>query len=226
MVAGLILLFSIFQEESPRSYIRRGQAERAIKAMCRIRNLPANHPYVIEELDYIRLSWQLEQETSRGQGFIGILKEIFLTPSNLYRVYLGVMGQLLAQWSGAGSITIYAPNFFSLIGVKGTKESLFASAVFAVVKFVSAVICMLFLVDVIGRKRSLLIGIVLQSISMIYIASFLTSVPQLGVVKGYVLPEAKKAAGLGAIAMIYVSGFGWAMGWNSMVCPHRLSLAI
>lgn len=76
--------------------------------------------------------------------------------------------------------------------------------------------CMLFLVDYIGRKRSLLLGICLQAISMIYIASFLTSVPQLGVVKGYTLPSDKKPASTAAIAMIYLSGLLWALGWNTM----------
>jgi MFS family permease len=48
-----------------------------------------------------------------------------------------------------------------------------------VVKFVVAILCAFFLVDVIGRKRSLSIGITLQMISMMYIAAFLTAVPQL-----------------------------------------------
>jgi hypothetical protein len=51
---------------------------------------------------------------------------------------------------------------------------------------------------------------------MVYIAGFLTAVPQLGTVKGFVLPSNQKGASQGAIAMIFVSGFGWALGWNSM----------
>jgi hypothetical protein len=38
----------------------------------------------------------------------------------------------------------------------------------------------------------------------------------MGVVKGFKLPENKKGASEGAIAMIFISGFGWALGWNSM----------
>jgi MFS family permease len=78
------------------------------------------------------------------------------------------------------------------------------------------VICALFLVDVIGRKRALLIGITLQAISMIYIAAFLTDTPEMGVDDSYILPESKKGSSRGAIAMIYISGVGWALGWNSM----------
>lgn len=50
---------------------------------------------------------------------------------------------------------------------------------------------------------------------MIYIAAFLTAVPQIDE-KGFVFSKSQKAASIGAIVFIYVSGFGWAMGWNSI----------
>lgn len=135
-------------------------------------------------------------------------------PNNFYRIYLGLGSQLLSQWSGAQSITIYAPEFFALLGTKGQNEKLFATAIFGVVKFVAAIICALFLVDVIGRKRSLGVGIGLQALSMCYIAAFLTAVPQLA--EGQKYTNTQQHAATGAIVMIYISGFGWAMGWNSM----------
>ena len=150
-----------------------------------------------------------------GAGPMGIVKEIFCNKNNLYRLYLGLMAQVLSQWSGAGSITLYAVDLFSLLGIQGQNESLLVTAVFGIVKLVAAVCCALFLVDFIGRKRALLIGISLQAISVLYIACFLTTVPQLGI-DGYDLPDSKKGASVGAIAMIYLSGFGWALGWNSM----------
>lgn len=113
-------------------------------------------------------------------------------------------------------ITLYAPDLFKLIGITGSEEGLLVTAIFGIVKLIAAIGCALFLVDVIGRKRALLTGITLQAISMIYVAAFLTSVPELGIVDGFVLPDKDKAASRGAIAMIYVSGFGWALGWNSM----------
>lgn len=126
------------------------------------------------------------------------------------------MAQILSQWSGAGSITLYAPDLFELLGVTGNNENLLVTAIFGIVKFVAAIICALFLVDVIGRKRALLLGITLQALSMVYVAGFLSAVPEMGVVEDFQLPANKKGASEGAIAMIYISGFGWALGWNSM----------
>lgn len=105
------------------------------------------------------------------------------------------------------AITIYAPQYFAIVGVTGTEEGLLATAVFGVVKFVSALLCAFFLVDFIGRKRALCTGITLQFISMLYIAIFLWV--DSGAAKGAKQSASQKHAATGAIAMIYISGFGW-----------------
>lgn len=214
MFAGIILLLSFFNYESPRYLIKIGQDDKATANLARVRGLSIDDDHIIKEISEIQLQLQEEQEATLGQGWIGILKEMFLMPNNFYRIYLGLFSQLLSQWSGAQSITIYAPEFFALLGTKGQNEKLFATAIFGVVKFVAAIICALFLVDVIGRKRSLGMGIGLQAISMCYIAAYLTAVPTLE--DGEVFTSSQKSASTGAIVMIYFSGFGWAMGWNSM----------
>ncbi|KAI1371474.1 putative MFS quinate transporter [Hypoxylon crocopeplum] len=214
--AGLIFILTFFQYESPRYLIKQGKHEKAIEYMAHIRHLPVDDPYVLSEINAIRAAHEEELEATMGASWYGVLKEMFLIPSNLYRLYLSSMVQFLSQWSGAGSITLYAPDLFNILGITGQNESLLVTAVFGIVKFVAAVICALFLVDVIGRKRALLLGISLQAISMIYVAGFLTAVPELGVDDDYVLPQAEASASRGAVAMIYISGCGWALGWNSM----------
>ncbi|KAL5365262.1 general substrate transporter [Aspergillus floccosus] len=214
--AGLIALLSLLQYESPRFLIKKGKYEQALKNLARIRHLPEDHEYVLGEIQSIQASHDAEMEATMGSGPLGIIKEAFLVPSNLYRLYLAGMAQLMSQWSGAGSITLYAPDLFKLLGITGSNESLLVTAVFGIVKLVAAIVCALFLVDVIGRKRALLLGITLQAISMVYVAGFLTAVPEMGIDDSFQLPENKLGASRGAIAMIYISGIGWALGWNSM----------
>lgn len=213
--AGIIFILSFFNYESPRLLMKRGQNENATKNLARIRNLPEDHVVVQREIGDIARQLHEEEEATLGAGWLGLIKEMFLIPNNFYRIYLGLFCQLLSQWSGAGSITVYAQDFFALLGTSGQQEKLFATAIFGVVKFVAAMMCALFLVDVIGRKRSLSIGIFLQAISMVYIAAFLTAVPDIDA-DDFVFTTSQKRASIGAIVMIYVSGFGWAMGWNSI----------
>lgn len=168
---------------------------------------------VIREILEIKFQLEEEMAATLGQNWTGIVKEMFLIPSNLYRIYLGVAVQLLTQWCGAQSITVYAPDFFLIVGVSGQNEKLFATCILGVVKLVGALICAFFLVDVVGRKRSLTIGITIQSISMAYIAIFLTVV---GTPDPKSFSRSEKSASIGAIAMIYISSFGWALGWNGI----------
>ncbi|KAL2844366.1 putative MFS quinate transporter [Aspergillus pseudoustus] len=216
MFAGIIFILSFFQYESPRYLVKRSKDEEGLRNLARIRNLPADHEYILQEFGSIRASYQMEIEGTQGMGWKGVVKEAFSKGNNVYRLYIAFMAQILSQWSGAGSITLYAPDLFKLLGIEGENESLLVTAVFGIVKFVAALICALFLVDYIGRKRALLIGICLQAFAMIYVAAFLTTVPEMGVVDGFQLPSSQLGASRGAIAMIYISGFGWALGWNSM----------
>ncbi|GLI72035.1 hypothetical protein PoHVEF18_000202 [Penicillium ochrochloron] len=205
---------TLFAKESPRFLMKTGQQEKAAQTMSYLRNLPVEHPYVRTELIDINDQLEREREATLGSGWIGPLKELCVIPSNRYRLMIGLMAQLLGQWSGANSITIYAPEFFALLGTTGQTEKLFATAIFGVVKFVSAIACALFLVDFIGRKRSLTYGILLQLLSMLYIAIYLTAVP--AVTADKVKSSATKHASTGAIVFIYFSGVGWALGWNSI----------
>ncbi|KAF2622534.1 MFS quinate transporter-like protein [Macroventuria anomochaeta] len=215
MFAGIIFILSFGAKESPRWLIKVGRHEEALKNLAQLRNLPADHPYITTEVIDINDQLNREREATMGTSWLGPIREMFSSKSNLYRLQLSVMSQLLGQWSGANSITIYAPQYFAMMGTTGQNEKLFATAIFGVVKFVSSMLCAFFLIDFIGRKRSLSTGITIQLVSMLYMGIFLLidnkisdkSVPQ---------STSQKHAAMGAIVMIYFSGFGWALGWNSI----------
>ncbi|KAH6903141.1 MFS quinate transporter-like protein [Coprinopsis sp. MPI-PUGE-AT-0042] len=215
MFAGIIFLLSFFAKESPRWLIKVGRHEEALQNLSVLRQLPADHPYVTTEIMDINDQLNREREATTGMTWLGPLREILTSKANLYRMQLSVMSQVLGQWSGANSITIYAPQYFAMMGTTGQSEKLFATAIFGVVKLISSLLCAFFLIDFIGRKRSLSIGITIQFVSMLYMAIFLLS--DNGIADETVAQtSAQKHAAMGAIVMIYFSGFGWALGWNSI----------
>lgn len=192
--------------------------EKALKNLCKLRNLPEDHPNITSEIIDVREQLEREQESTRGPSFWGKTKELVTIPANRYRFMLGIMSQLLGQWSGASAITIYATSFFAALGKTGQSEKLFATCILGVVKFCSAYLCAFFLIDFIGRRRSLYIGIMLQTVSICYVAIYLAQVPASAHVTdggAAAVTGSAKRAGIGAIAALYISGFGWAMGWNS-----------
>jgi hypothetical protein len=200
--------------------------EQAAEKLSKLRNLPVDHWYVQSELLDITNQLEREQEATMGAGWLGPIKELVTLPENRYRLSLSVFSQLLGQWSGASSITIYATEYFAMMGVTGDQEGLFATAIFGIVKFCSALICAFFLIDFLGRKKALMTGISLQFVSMMYMAIFLVIDTNVGE-EDAPQSSSEKAAAKGAIGMIYISGFGWALGWNSiqyLVCPLNRTL--
>lgn len=213
--AAIIFVASFFAIESPRWLVKVGKHEKAAANLSKLRNLDVDHWYVQSELIDINDQLEREREATKGTTWLGPIRELFSSKSNLYRIQLSIMSQLLSQWSGASSITIYAAKYFAMMGTTGDKEKLFATAIFGVVKFISAMLCAFFLIDYIGRKRSLMIGITCQLLSMLYMAIFLIMDTGIGE-EGYVPTGSVKSAATCAIVMIYISGFGWALGWNSV----------
>ncbi|GAB7363959.1 hypothetical protein MBLNU230_g4521t1 [Neophaeotheca triangularis] len=214
MFGVVVLLMSLTAIESPRHLIRVGKHEDALKAMAKLRGMETTDPYVLREIQEIEASYQHEQEATLGIGWKGTVKEIFTIRRNSYRLFLTNLAQLLACWSGGSSITVYAADLFAIVGIDGEEQALLSTAIFGVVKFVASVVCALFLVDTLGRKRSLVIGITLQTIAFFYVAIFLNIVP-IAKNPDYQVTASEQAASTGAIAMIYISGCGWALGWNS-----------
>ncbi|KAK3209169.1 hypothetical protein GRF29_69g988652 [Pseudopithomyces chartarum] len=215
MFAGIIFTLSFLSKESPRWLVKVGRHEEALKNLSQLRQLSPDHPYVVSEILDINDQLNREREATMGTTWLGPIRELFSSKANLYRIQLSIFSQLLGQWSGANSITIYAPKYFEMMGTTGQNEKLFATAIFGLVKLISSVICALFLVDFIGRKRALSSGITLQLVAMLYMAIFLFIDKSISV-KGAPQSGSMKHAAMGAIVMIYVSGFGWALGWNSI----------
>lgn len=199
-VAVLIAVLSFGCVESPRWLIKVGRPMDAANCLAKIRNLPVEHDFVQSELRAVAEELELEREATMGTTWFGPLRELVMIPSNRYRLMLSIGVQLGSQWSGANSITVYAVEYFQMVGISGSEEKLFATAILGLVKFISASACAFVLVDWIGRKRSLLSGMTLQFIAMLYMGIFLTVDSGVGA-KDAVQTASQRHAGTGAIVM-------------------------
>ncbi|CAI0649119.1 unnamed protein product [Colletotrichum noveboracense] len=91
-----------------------------------------------------------------------------------------------------------------IIGVEGgVGNTLFLSGMYGFSKLMFSLISSFFLIDLLGRRKSLSIGITCQMLSHIYIGVF---------VKVYQEGQVSQSASEAAIAAIFVHAFGYAVG--------------
>lgn len=99
----------------------------------------------------------------------------------------------------------------------GSKYLPVFTVIFGIIKMIASVSCAFFLVDAIGRKRSVFIGISLQALAALYLAVFLSTVnPDTASDSSTFKSASEERASVGAIVMIFISGIGWALGINTI----------
>ncbi|OJJ68894.1 hypothetical protein ASPBRDRAFT_77222 [Aspergillus brasiliensis CBS 101740] len=213
LIPGVLMCLMIpFVPETPRYLINHGKEEQGLENLCRLRKLPADHPYIQTEYQEIVAQVKFEQECHQGHSYWVVLQDIVLIKSNSRRFFLAVMLFLFHKFTGTDSLNYYAPEIFELIGVNGTSNSLLTTGVYGVVKFVVTIFYVTYLVDRVGRRRPLLVGAVLQATAMLYLALYLrfagTNTSTIG---------GTPAGGIVGIVWIYIYAFGWSFG-HSVAC--------
>ncbi|KAF4534011.1 MFS quinate transporter [Lasiodiplodia theobromae] len=133
-VPAIGITMSFFLHESPRWLCLRGRHEEAFSTLVTIRGLGQDHAYLVAEWDQMRDQVAREKEEFGGLGYISILRETFCVRANLRRVQLVVVAYILAQFSGANSVTNYLPEIFGIVGVESTDVKVYASGLYALAK--------------------------------------------------------------------------------------------
>ncbi|PYI17870.1 general substrate transporter [Aspergillus violaceofuscus CBS 115571] len=211
MMAGFILIVSIGCVESPRYLCQKQRTDRATRALSRLRTHPEDSPEIRDEIESILQQTAHNATRQPGRSLLTSWKLLFGQSANRKRLLFLLSAQLLSQWSGTNAITTYAPKFFSILGMTGSSEKLFKTAIFGAVKLASALLCALLFLDRLGRKRCLMLGITLQVLALLYVAVYLTALSS-----GSGGSASAHRAAIAAIAAIYITGVGYAFGWNSI----------
>ncbi|KAG1887160.1 hypothetical protein F4604DRAFT_1889886 [Suillus subluteus] len=147
---------------------------------------------------------------------MGESKIIFL------RCIIPSLATFFQQWSGTSAVNYYAPEIFAGLGFSSTSSTLFATGIYGVVKFVTAWITLVFIIESWGRKRSLIYSGLGQSLMMLWIGGYAGAHPNQGIVPGTYV----------SIVAIYLFGVFFCMGWGitpvvlgSEVAPGHLRTA-
>ncbi|KAH8886443.1 general substrate transporter [Thozetella sp. PMI_491] len=210
---GVILLVGmIFANESPR-YLAQKSEKKAHEVLAKLRGLPMDHPYVLQEIEDIIRILEEEKALSSGASHLSLLKEAFATRANRRRTILMMALMMWSNLVGTNAMTYYGPTIFASVGLSGTSVGLFATGIYGIVKMVACAIFIFFVSDTLGRRKSLLWTGIVQGIALFYVGFYVRFDPP---IKG----EAITPPGYVAIVAIYLFAAVYQFGWGPVVWTY------
>ncbi|EPQ60038.1 general substrate transporter [Gloeophyllum trabeum ATCC 11539] len=158
MLWGLILLSGIFfLPESPRHLLGKGRADDARRVIADLNSVPTDDPLVNEVIEELEFGIRAENEGGKATWL-----ECFSTRNKLwYRTMNGMMLQFIQQLNGQNFYYYYGDTFFQSAG---TELSAYVIQTILGAVSVAGTVPALYLIESMGRRKSLLTGSVLEAI--------------------------------------------------------------
>ncbi|KAJ5728757.1 sugar transporter [Penicillium malachiteum] len=196
--AGMLLACMSWMIESPRRLASKNKNAKAQKNLAWARNLPVDHPYVVNEMAEIQAAVNQELEMSGKRRPLSHIVRECGAPGVRNRILIGMMLMFLQNLTGINSINYYSPTIFRSIGFTGTSVGLLATGVYGLVKMGTTVVFMIWIVDRFGRRGPLLVGAMGAAVAMFYLAIY----SQVSQSFDHVPPS--DAGSRTAVAMVYI----------------------
>lgn len=148
--AILMIVGMVFTPESPRYLIEKNMIDEARDAIAKVNKMDPESDFVKNEIEVLVNAIQIEENignASWGELFTG-------KPKIFYRLFVGVMMQMLQQLTGDNFFFYYGTSIFKSIGLKDSFET---SIILGVINFASTFLA-LYVMDHFGRRKTLITG--------------------------------------------------------------------
>lgn len=151
--AVILFIGVLFLPESPRWLAIKGRIANAEKVLLLLRS---TNTEARNELDEIRDSLKIKQS-----GWA-----LFTSNKNFRRaVFLGILLQVMQQFTGMNVIMYYAPKIFDLAGYNTIHEQMWGTVIVGLVNVLATFIA-IGLVDRWGRRPTLILGFIVMALGM------------------------------------------------------------
>jgi len=164
---GLFLL-----PESPRYWVKKGQTDKAVAALVRIRGQPADSEYVQAELAEIIANYEYEMSIATA-GWADCFRGGMRPSGNFYRVVVGTALQMFQQLTGVNFIFYYGTTFFQASGISNP----FLISIATNVVNVGSTPLSWWAIERFGRRKLLLAGATLMLICEFIVGGVGTAYP-------------------------------------------------
>ncbi|KAF2665862.1 general substrate transporter [Microthyrium microscopicum] len=157
--ATIFMLGLPFVPETPRWLIQHGQLERGRKSLHYFRVGSYTESEIDDEFESIKLKAELEHAENNSWTQLFARRDLF------ERLWRAALLQFMAQMCGATAMKYYLPQLFNKLGI-GHPLSLLISGVESTLK-IGCTIIEMFLIDMIGRRATMLGGITVMFFAML-----------------------------------------------------------
>lgn len=157
--AILYFFFLLFVPQSPRWLVMKGRFDEALTVMKRLGDEATAIKVVAEMQERILLDTKPKEKTS--------IKELFVPAMKLV-LSIGIIIAVLQQITGINSVFFYAPMIFEQSGI-GTDASFIQAILVGITNVVFTIVAMV-LIDKLGRRPLLAIGVSGIALSMLLLA--------------------------------------------------------
>ncbi|KAL7934980.1 general substrate transporter [Trichoderma chlorosporum] len=195
---GILGLGMLLTKESTRWLAQHDRHEEALESLAWVRGGDS----VEVRMEFREILAGIEEEERQTAGVTW--REYWL-PANRYRIFLAVTLQIGAQITGNTSLAYFSPQVFQAVGAG--QNALLLSGFFGVCKVVSCAFFLLFLVERIGRRWSLLAGSFLMGTYMFIISVLTQRYPPAGT--GTLTPPA-----IASLTMIFLEAMTFNISWG------------
>ncbi|KAH7069413.1 MFS quinate transporter-like protein QutD [Paraphoma chrysanthemicola] len=215
--AGLLAIMIPLLKESPTWLLKRGREAEARKNYSFFRNLPEDHEYIQQDIEFVKNEIRKErahlvgdeQHATFGHMIKSAAKEGSLKGmrNRFLLVFLMFMWQ---AWSGAAAINYYSPTIFTSIGLS---DVTLWTGVYGIIKAGGSIIFFTWFIDKFGRKWPWILSSLICAFCQYYLAIYIA----IGKPKvGQPMSDSTIAGGKGATAMIMIFGAAWSFGANGL----------
>ncbi|GME53117.1 putative quinate permease protein [Neofusicoccum parvum] len=206
LLPGVALLLGILWcPETPRWHAKQDRWDEARRILSDIRKLPADHPFIQQELQDIQDQLVIATPPAGQSHSWKYYARRMWQKGTRNRIGIGLLLMAFQNLTGVNIITYYSPRIFETLGLTGTSTKLFATGFYGIAKTLGMIIFSVWLVEKLGRRQGLIWGAFVGSLPMWYLG-------------GYVF----KADPTAAAARGDSSRDGW--GYLAMVCVYLYGL--
>lgn len=235
--SGLLALMIPILKESPTWLLKKTREEEAYRVYSYIRNLPVDHPYIVEDVSFVEAQIQTERILITGgdpsfSAFLkGVGKEAFMK-GNRNRFALVFLMFMWQGWSGAAVInycetyhyahpssglilfltifTLDSPTIFTSIGLTNIT---FWTGIYGLIRAICSIIFFVCFIDTFGRKWPWIVSCVICAICQYYLAAYIAiGKPSLDGPQS----ASTVAGGKAATSAIMIFAAAWSFGANGL----------